>query len=195
MWEEYIEQEYLKACNSTIDKPTNDIKEHLPTLYNLGMECDRITEMGSRWGASSRAFLKTNAKFVAYDLELHPPLIEIFNKAKEAGKDVEYIKADVLKTNIDYTDLLFIDTWHTNPQLRQELAMHGNKSQKYLVFHDTHTFGVRNEVPRWWETPNHKAEPGQGLLPAIIDFMIDNPHWKFKEHRTNCNGLTILERI
>jgi hypothetical protein len=35
-----------------------------------------------------------------------------------------------------------------------------------------------------------------GLLPAIIHYMIDNPDvWRFKTHRTNNNGLTVIERI
>ena len=35
-----------------------------------------------------------------------------------------------------------------------------------------------------------------GLLPAIIHYMIDNPDvWRFRTHRTNNNGLTVIERI
>jgi hypothetical protein len=33
-----------------------------------------------------------------------------------------------------------------------------------------------------------------GLLPAIIEFIIDHPEWKFKIHKTNNNGLTVLEK-
>lgn len=180
-----IETEYQNSLNRK-----SDINEHLPVLYDIGMECDHITEMGSRFGDSTRAFLKTNATLRAYDLELHQPLMNLFDAAKEAGKDVDYIKADVLKIKIRKTDLLFIDTWHSNAQLRQELKMHGNMAQKYLAFHDTWTYGLQDES---WskEKPSH---PGSGLIPAIIDFVIANPHWKFKEFRTNCNGLTILER-
>jgi hypothetical protein len=29
----------------------------------------------------------------------------------------------------------------------------------------------------------------------VIEFVMANPHWRFHTHRTNNNGLTILERI
>ena len=79
-------------------------------------------------------------------------------------------------------------------QLREELKLHGNVPRKYLAFHDTHTYGVRDEQQDWAANPNRKAIAGQGLLPAIIDFVIANPHWHFKSHASNCNGLTVLER-
>jgi beta-1,4-mannosyl-glycoprotein beta-1,4-N-acetylglucosaminyltransferase len=173
-----LENEYFNACNTK-----SDINEHLPILKELAKDCDSIIEMGTRDGQSTRAFLTTKAKLKAYDLELDAIVSNLFNTAKEIGKDVEYIKADVLSLDIDETDLLFIDTWHTYSQLKQELKLHGNKAKKYLAFHDTQTYGTIGE-----------ANTDIGLLPAIIEFLIDNPHWKFLLHRTNNNGLTILER-
>ena len=83
---------------------------------------------------------------------------------------------------------------HSQQQLRDELKLHGNAARKYLAFHDTHTYGGRDEQRDWAENPNRKAIAGQGLMSAIIDFLIANPHWDFKMHKTNCNGLTVLER-
>ena len=65
------------------------------------------------------------------------------------GKDVQYIIKDVLQVKIEPTDMLFIDTWHSQRQLRQELAMHGNVPTKYLAFHDTHTYGTVDESMEW----------------------------------------------
>lgn len=79
----------------------------------------------------------------------------------------------------------FIDTLHTYDQLKQELRLHGNKAKKFIAFHDTHTFGINGE----------DQKDKKGLLPAIIEFMIDNPHWNFKIHKTNNNGMTVLERV
>lgn len=186
IWEEYIRREYEKSLYAE----RSDIKEHLPILASLALECDSVTEMGSRFGDSTRAFLTTPAKFTAYDLELVDSVNELFLKAKEAGKDVAYIKADTRDLEIEETDMLFIDTWHSGDQLRQELKLHGNKARKYLAFHDTQTYGLMDES---WDK-QRKIYPGEGLLPAIIDFLIKNPHWRFKMHRTNNNGLTVLER-
>lgn len=174
-----LEREYINACNTK-----GDINEHLPVLKELAKNCSTIIEMGTRFGDSTRAFLTTSAKFTAYDLELDAAVNELFEIAKELGKNVNYIKADVLRLDIEETDLLFIDTWHSYSQLKQELKLHGNKAKKYLVFHDTQTYGTIDEA----------SDTKLGLLPAIIEFIIENPHWKFLLHRTNNNGLTILER-
>lgn len=173
-----LEREYENACNTS-----TDINEHLPILKNLAENCTTVTEMGTRDGQSTRAFLVTDVKLTAYDLELDSTVNNLFIIANLQGKDVRYIQADVLNLEIDPVDLLFIDTWHTYDQLSQELKLHGNKAQKYLAFHDTHTYGVSGE-----------GGGGQGLLPAIIEFLIENPHWRFKIHRTVNNGLTVLER-
>jgi ABC-type Fe3+-citrate transport system substrate-binding protein len=180
-----IEQEYFNAKNAR-----SDINEHIELLYDLGTRCNHITEMGVRTGESTRAFLKTNASLRSYDIQLNDKVGYLFQQAQSVGKDAQYIKADVLDIVIEETDLLFIDTWHSYPQLKQELNLHGNKARKYLAFHDTWTYGVRDES---WDK-NRKIQGTEGLLPAIIRFMIQNPHWKFKEFRTNNNGLTVLER-
>jgi beta-1,4-mannosyl-glycoprotein beta-1,4-N-acetylglucosaminyltransferase len=174
-----LEREYQFACSNK-----TDINEHLPILKELAGTCTSVTEMGTRDGQSTRAFLVTDVKLTAYDLELDETVGNLFTIAKLQGKDVNYYQADVLKLDIEPVDLLFIDTWHTYDQLSQELKLHGNKAQKYLAFHDTHTYGVSGE-----------GGGGQGLLPAIIEFLIANPHWRFKMHRTQNNGLTVLERI
>jgi predicted O-methyltransferase YrrM len=114
--------------------------------------------------------------------------------ARKVGKDVEYIRGNTLDVLIEPTDMIFIDTWHSQKQLKDELKLHGNAARKYLAFHDTHTYGVRDEQRNWAENPDRKAQPYQGLLPAIIEFVIANPHWHFKMHKSNNNGLTVLER-
>lgn len=182
---EMIEQEFQSSKNRK-----SDICEHLQLLYDLAKDCKHVTEMGVRFGDSTRAFLKAEVVLRSYDIQLNPKVIELFKAADDAGRDVKYIKADVRQVEIEETDLLFIDTWHSYPQLKQELYLHGNKARKYLVFHDTWTYGMRDES---WEK-NRTPIGTEGLLPAIIRFMIENPHWKFKEFRTNNNGLTVLER-
>ncbi len=63
-----------------------------------------------------------------------------------------------------------------------------------MVFHDTHTYGCRDEKQNWRDFADKRPIAGEGLLKSIIDFVIENPEWKFKELRTNNNGLTVLER-
>lgn len=175
-----IDLEYANACSKL-----TDINEHLPLLKELADECNSVTEFGTRNGQSTRAFLASKINIIkAYDLSLDTTVQKLFDYAKDKGKDVSYIQADVLNLEIDNTDLLFIDTWHTYEQLQQELNIHGNKANKYLAFHDTHTYGTKDEN-------GNKL----GLLPAILEFLSKNHHWKIKLHKTNNNGFTVLERI
>lgn len=188
-WEEHIDSKYQEELRSK-----SDINEHLHDLYTLACNCTHITEMGSRFGSSTKAFLNAPVSLRAYDLEIHKPLMDLFKIARKAGKDVEYNKGNTLELLIEPTDMIFIDTWHSQQQLRDELKLHGNAARKYLAFHDTHTYGVRDEQKDWAANPDRKAMDRQGLLPAIIDFVIANPHWHFKMHKSNNNGLTVLER-
>jgi hypothetical protein len=179
-----FEQEYKKSCETP-----SDINEHLPILKKLADECKHVTEMGTRTGVSTRAFLNSDVTLRAYDLFLDQKMIELFVLAAEQGKDVQYIEANVLEVDIEETDMLFIDTWHCYDQLIQELNLHASKVKKYLAFHDTQTYAATSE-----EFLGRRGS--NGLLPAIIHYLIANPGtWQFKIHRTNNNGLTVLERV
>lgn len=174
-----LEAEYHKARTMP-----SDINQNLHILYELGKECEHITEMGVRTGVSTRAFLNTRSTLVSYDIVLNSEVQQLFDYARSQGKDVKYIQADVLKIDIEPTDLLFIDTFHVYEQLKRELQLHASKAKKYIVFHDTYTFGLKGE----------NNNDGNGLLTAIIEFLITNPEWQFKIHINKNNGLTVLER-
>ena len=162
----------------------SDINENVHILYELAKECKTVVEMGVRTGVSTRAFLNSDVQLLSFDIVLDDTVKELFTLAQNRGKNVQYIEADVLNIEIESTDLLFIDTFHTYEQLSQELKLHGNQAKKYIAFHDTHTYGLsgENRIDR------------KGLLTAIIEFMVNNPHWRFKIHKTNNNGFTVLER-
>jgi hypothetical protein len=89
--------------------------------------------------------------------------------------------ADVLQVEIEETDLLFIDTWHVCQQLREELALHAAKVRRYIVLHDTTTFGDRGET-----------EGHAGLWPAVEEFLARGT-FRLKRRYENNNGLTVLE--
>lgn len=175
-----FEQEYQKALNVK-----SDINENLPVLFELAKECQHITEFGVRTGVSTRAFLNTNAELISYDIYLDSTVNKLFEVAKRQGKKVQYIKSDVLNIEIEETDLLFIDTFHIYSQLKKELNLHAKKVKKYIAFHDTYTFGLKGE----------DQKDNKGLLTAIIEFLIENPEWKFRTFKTNNNGMTVIERV
>jgi hypothetical protein len=163
-----------------------DIREHLPTLYELARTCEHVTEMGTRKGWSTRAFLYAQPKVLCcYDLFRLPEVDMLEAAARAAGRPrFVYRQADVRLIEIEETDLLFIDTAHYYEQLRQELTRHAGRVRRHLVFHDTFIYGERGDLP------GHR-----GLWPAIEEFLEENPLWSESPRPTANPNLTILSRL
>ena len=167
-----------------LERPS-DIHEHLAYLYRLASTVDHVTEFGTRTGQSTCAFLFAAPRRLAcYDLERPPNLPALEDAARENGVEFEFRQQDVLQVEIEQTDLLFIDTWHVEQQMRQELARHAGNVRRYLALHDTETFGLRGE-----------SEGHRGIWPAVADFLRHHPEWRLRQHFSNNNGLTVLVRL
>jgi len=178
----------------------SDINEHIPTILKYGQECDHITEMGVRWVVSTWAWLACGPKkLISYDL-FNPShwgadISPVEETAKAYGLDFEFRQADVLKIEIEETDLLFIDTWHAYDQLKAELERHSSKAKKYIIMHDTTSYEYRDEPLTSENTFEGEKSSGKGLWPAITEFLESNNEWELHKRYTNNNGLTILKRI
>ena len=174
--------EYHKAVHTT-----SDIQEHIPRLYRLAMECDHIVEGGVRYVVSSWAFIAGCAirggRVDSYCWNLIPEIAAAIDLCGEAEVPWYFHEGDWLQQTVPENDLLFIDTNHFYSQLKAELALHGPKATRYIVLHDTVTFG---KVGADHKTP--------GLWQAVEEFIADG-QWTIKEHYTNNNGLTILEKM
>jgi hypothetical protein len=176
-----LEQLYNEKCSIV-----SDINEHLPTLKKYAYECEHITEMGVRWVVSTYALLMGKPKkMISYDI--NGINWESIAEMVKTDTSFEFRVANTLDLEIEETDLLFIDTLHNYNQLSGELKLHGNKSRKYIIMHDTTLF-------EWiGESYNGKVDE-VGLWPAIAEFLEQNPHWDILERYENNNGLTILKR-
>lgn len=185
---ELLEQYYEEECNFK-----SDINEHLPVLKEYASKCETVTELGVRWIVSTWAFLSSSAKKItSIDIvnpEDWPAIGPSPNKtsvarniAKCCGKDYEFILGDSLDIEIEETDLLLLDTLHRYDQLKEELDRHSDKVKKYLVFHDTMTYGQTGE------------NGGEGILKAIYEFLQSNKNWEIDAFKTNNNGLCILKK-
>jgi len=188
-----------EKINQLYNTPS-DINEHIPSILKYGQECDHITEMGVRWVVSTWVWLAcAPKKLISYDL-YNPSHWEVDIKpveetAKNYGLDFEFREKDILKIEIDETDLLFIDTWHTYDQLKEELKLHSKNVKKYICFHDTTSFEYEDE-PLHHENSWGKETSGKGIWPAIVEFLEDNKGvWELKERFMNNNGFTIIQRI
>jgi len=161
----------------------DDIKLHLPTLYEYAKKCDHITEFGVRTGVSTMVFLSARPKrLVSYDLFPDVGVAEGFKEAKEMGLNYGYKIENVLETEIEETDLLFIDTFHSEIQLGKELELHANKVKKYIIFHDVETYGWIGE------------DGGKGLIRVILEFLTSHNEWRPIYYTHLNNGLIIIER-
>ncbi len=177
----------------------SDINEHLETLYQYSKECEHITEMGVRGACSTWAFLWSNPKkMISYDIMKTNEVYEVEDITKECGYNFNFVESDVLKIEIEPTDLLFIDTLHTYTQLSNELNLHSKKVNKYIILHDTVSFGYRDEViyEHASDIIKEKDRSKEGLNPAIDDFLKTEPgqDWFVFKTYLNNNGLTILKR-
>ena len=182
---------FLEEFN-TAKSEISDINEHLDTLYEFASDCEHITEMGTRFGNSTIAFLHSNPKkLISYDLNIWDNVTDLFTKSKSNGKDYHYEVGDTEVLVIEDTDLLFIDTSHTYLQLQIELKLHGNKAKKYIILHDTTTYGEVDEPGQKYTGQGEKS----GLNPAVDEFLEENSQWQVVINKTNNNGLTILKRI
>jgi hypothetical protein len=177
----------------------SDINEHLPVLLKYSQECSHITEMGVRTGVSSWAFLYSNPqKMISYDIGMNPTIQNIINIANACGINYTFNMNDVLSIEIEPTELLFIDTWHSYNQLYLELSLHSKNVSKYIILHDTVSYGYNDESPYDGisEIMKSKEKNKEGLINAVNDFLLtnDGDNWLIHDVYTNNNGLTVLKR-
>ena len=194
-----------KAGIRSMDRHSmSDMAGHFDALREYGQDCSVIHELGVREIGSSWAFLtgladKGNAMvtitedrnqlimspitaLVSID-HVHPDkfggegtLAEFQKHAQENNIHHEFIESSSLDVNIENSHCIFFDTDHTYSQLSQELQLHGNKSNKYLLFHDT--LGCAH-----------------GIVPAINEFLEEYPEWLVFDHSLEAQGMTSLARL
>lgn len=181
-----------KSCNQprSLDEWYNkasgtpsDINEHCELLKDLASQCDHVVEFGSRYGVSTIAMLMGKPKrMTSYDIKRESEIDLIEKIATET--QYRFVNGDSLTADIEECDMLFIDTKHTAQQLFAELNRHWTKVKRWIVMHDTVTFGEFGEgggnVP--------------GLKPAMREFMKQHPEWSVYLHKLNNNGLTVLTK-
>lgn len=177
---EELEEKYREAC-----RRPGDIRDHLPTLRGLAEKSDVVVELGVRFVCSTWALLAGRPRrLLSYDLKDHPNIRDVERLAEKLGVDYRFIQADTLTIDVEGSDLLFIDTFHSYPQLRYELFEHGVKARRWIVMHDTTTYARKGM----------DGDRAHGLWNAVEDFLKDKPEWRIFRRWHNNNGLTVLER-
>jgi hypothetical protein len=159
------------------------LKPHLDICKSYGSLCKTVTVFGVETGCSVAAFLVSGCKkLYAYDLNITANAKMIEQAAENDNVFFRLYQKDHLKVKIKKTDLLFIDTDHWYGQIKAELEHHHNRVRKWILMHDTETFGLINPF-----------DGRPGMKAAIYEFMEAHPEWQIKEHFDMGHGLTVLE--
>lgn len=188
VWEEHANN--IENIFAEKVRTQSDINEHLPTLRCYASKCESVTEFGVRGIVSTWALLAAKPKrLTSYDY-VHPKqfggdIEKVCAAAKEIGTQFSFHIGDTREIEIEPTDMLLIDTLHTEPQMRSELARHSSKVRKFIAMHDTFTYGEKGEV-----------QDTKGIMVAIREFLnANNGKWRIAFQTDANNGLMVLERI
>jgi GT2 family glycosyltransferase len=159
----------------------SDINRHLDTIYKYAQKCNVGIEFGCRTGNSTFALLLGLQYLYSCDTA-HLQSTYDFLNPYFGDRFIRYHGYSFDFDIIDEADLLFVDSAHTYETVSKELLLHGHKIKKYIIFHDTVSFGITGE------------DGGEGILKAINEFLEANPEWKIVHQVDYNNGLMIIER-
>ena len=167
----------------------SDIQQHLGLLHGLAMQCKQVVELGFRTGVSASAFLAAGTRLHSIDND--PNVKKHVRHLANCYPDTFVFKLDNSRSaDIPACDLLFIDTDHTYGTTMEELMLHEVKVSRWIVLHDTESFGTKDRPG----SPNTKIGHYEGVKTAVNHFVEQYPSWRIMLHLPNNNGLTILER-
>jgi hypothetical protein len=167
-----INELYNQKCHTA-----SEINRHLPVLFKYGQKCNHITEFGVSNGQSTTAFLAAKPnKFVSYDIKIDSSVQLLVDLSIQENINFYYILHSSNTAEIENTDLLFIDSEHSEENTLKELANTLNKINKYIIFHDS-----------LWANP-----PGPCVRTAIDLFLKENKNWKIIEELNDSYGLLVM---
>jgi hypothetical protein len=168
-----------------------DIEKHLVRLRKLASMVPHVTEFSTRRETTVAFLAALPPVLVSHNTEQDPlrgylqHLHHTLQLPPSAGgpRVAKWGEGDSLTTEIEETDMLFLDTYGTGDRLYQELVKHAPKVRRWIVRHDTGIFGERGS----------DGEPG--LAFAIKRFIEENPEWFIADHTGEQYGLTVLGRL
>lgn len=187
-----IEDVYAQHCQGR-----TAMAPHLPRLRSLATGYELAVEFGVKHGASSAALLLGASHVISFDVVETPQARQL---QALAGDRWEYRIQDSRRAFVPECQLLFIDSLHTYAQVSDELEAHAHKVKRYLVFHDSLTFGsigAKGESgEQLWTYQRGVSVPLEalGIRPAIDELMVRDPSWHIVAHDVTSHGLLILER-
>lgn len=160
-----------------------DCWEHLGTVREIAAKCEHVTELniwGSPWLAAILAGGPKEVVTVAGGPMTNWAIAERIPETARAK--LTTIVNDATAVELQPTDMLLTDTYHTGTQLIRELEAHALKVRRFIVIHDTAIFGEVGD------------DGSPGLFHGIRHWVRRHPEWSVIRHHDNNNGLTVLSR-
>jgi len=195
------------------------IYQHIPTLYGYAKQCAHIVELGGTdLGHATVALLRGllhNAD-AALTRGMRPCLISVDKTLTwQMERTLETSRKSIVNhevrlcestadTDLPYTDMLFIDSWHVFAHMEAELERHHGRVRRWIVMHDTTVDGVSGESVRMnhpiaeeaKQTGYLECDIRRGVWQAIIEFVdAHRDEWRLERRWAVNNGLTVLARV
>ena len=177
---------------ATLCRKNSNIRLHMPVMRTLASLCDGdIWEFGTGYYRSTVALHlgRLGRPCNLYSLDI-APIKERFPRDPDAQKGaakmqemlkdhVQFRIQDTLTWRVDGSpDMILIDDLHTYDQVKKELDLYGDRSQRFLAFHDITSFPEINPAIHGYI----QAAEARGIRWDII-------------HREEANnGFLVLER-
>lgn len=164
-----------KKYEELLNKPS-DVNYHFETIRKYVAQGDKVVELGVRECVSTYALMINKpSAMISVDI-VEPPkaiLDEVERVAKESGIAFKFFLNDSVYADIKPIDVLFIDTLHLYSQIVKELWRHAERTNKYIIFHDS----------------------GIPEVGACIQDFLFNLNWQLTEQNPKGTGLCVLKRV
>lgn len=173
----------LDSLYAVLCSMPRDLDQHLPDLRNLASKCAHVTEISKRRESTVALLAGRPASLVSFQKERDTVVNRAHTYAAKEDVDAAIYERKAHQPwpqEIEETELLFIDDEHRAAVLREQLARLAPSVTRWIVLHDTQTHGETG------------TDGGPGLLPALRDYMRDNPRWSVISHNDKQHGLTVI---
>lgn len=160
---------------------------HMPLLRALASQCESAVEFGVNHGCSTSALLMGCRKVQSFDIKRTKQVAEL----EKVAPHWRFYEEDSLTcVCASHPGMILFDSLHTFDQLAGELNRHAGKAERFLVFHDTVTFGEHGCLDNSGKPDPHVP----GIRAAIDAFQATHPEWRTMLHVVDSHGLLVLRR-
>lgn len=166
-----------------------DLDQHMPKIREYADRCEHVTDVGHRRESITAILASKAPSVVVYSREASDPVVQ---KMLEMVKETKAVTIQPptltegvhsVQTEIDETDMLFIDTTMTFDRVLRVLDTFSPKVRKYIIIHDTQLFMSKGE------------DGGPGIMAAVRIWLRKNPEWKPVYITKEQYGLVVYSKL